>query len=291
MVISGKNDFSPRACEGTDQLLTMKGLIALDIDGTITADNHSISLEVVNYLTSLTDEGWIIILITGRTFHMTFPIISTLSFPITIALQNGALILEMPSRKILKKKYLNKDILSSLPTDSVIYSGYENGDRCYYRSKHFDSELMDYLQKRIVAFQEDWTDVYSFEDIDIQEFPSIKYFGHHDSAQRIATQLEQQLHLHAPCIRDPFNGNYYVVQATDPTVDKGQALLDYKTHIGCNGTVIAAGNDNNDLTMLAQADIKIVMATASQKIRDVADIIAPPAEENGIIQGITEALI
>ena len=45
----------------------MKGIIALDIDGTITVEHHSIEPEVVRYLSGLAAEGWKMIFITGRT--------------------------------------------------------------------------------------------------------------------------------------------------------------------------------------------------------------------------------
>ncbi len=57
-------------------------------------------------------------------------------------------------------------------------------------------------------------------------------------------------------IRDPFNEKYFVAQATHPEVSKGQALSDLKEFLSYSGRTIAAGDDYNDLSMLAKADIK-----------------------------------
>jgi hydroxymethylpyrimidine pyrophosphatase-like HAD family hydrolase len=54
--------------------------------------------------------------------------------------------------------------------------------------------------------------------------------------------------------------------------------------------VIAAGDDNNDVSMFLAADICIAMASAPEHLRNAADIIAPKASEMGIIQGLQQAI-
>ena len=56
------------------------------------------------------------------------------------------------------------------------------------------------------------------------------------------------------------------------------------------GIVIAAGDDYNDITMLKSADITVVMSTAPTEILALADIVAPPAVEMGIIEGLGKAV-
>ncbi len=275
----------------------MKGIIALDIDGTITVEHHSIEPEVVRYLSGLAAEGWKMIFITGRTFHWGYSVLRFFPFPYDFAVQNGAIILEMPTRRIVSKKYLHSSIFPVMdsickeePGDYIVYAGYEHGDRCFYRPERFDPPLLDYLKQRTRQFEETWIPVHSFADLEVQEFPSVKYIGLNPSAQRIAQKIEEHLGLHVPLIRDPFNAEYYVAQATHALVSKGHAVMDFKKIIGCTGPVIAAGDDNNDRTMLAVADAKVVMASAPQDMLAMADVIAPPATERGIIAGLTEAI-
>lgn len=274
-----------------------KGLIALDIDGTITVDHHDISPSVVSFLSTLAYEGWQIVFVTGRTFQWGFEVLKHLHFPYYFAVQNGAIILEMPSRTIIMKKYLDKTIFPAMeaicqgePTDFVVYAGFEYGDRCFYRPEHFDPEMLRYLQQRIETLKETWLPLHSFDELSVPEFSSVKCFGLLNSAQRIADKIESKLSLHIPIIRDPFNDKYYVAQATHPAVNKGQAVEDVRTLMKIQGPVIAAGDDNNDRSMLAIADVKVVMATAPAEMLSTADVVAPPAAQKGIIQGLTEAV-
>ena len=42
--------------------------------------------------------------------------------------------------------------------------------------------------------------------------------------------------------------------------------------------------------MLQEADIKIIMSTAPQDLLAIADVISPPADEYGIVQGLENAM-
>ena len=97
--------------------------------------------------------------------------------------------------------------------------------------------------------------------------------------------------LHVPPVKDPFKEGYFVAQATHPLVNKGQALQSFKSAIAAfPPLVIAAGDDENDRSLLAVADVKIVMGSAPYSLLKIADIVAPPATEDGIIAGLETAL-
>jgi Cof subfamily protein (haloacid dehalogenase superfamily) len=274
----------------------MKGMIALDIDGTLTVPGHPISNEIVRYLAQLVHEKWVILIITGRNFQWAHNVLKVLSFPYYLAVQNGAIVLEMPAKKIIDKKYLGKHIIPIMqevckgePTDFVIYSGCEYDDLCYYRPKFFSDDLLKYVQARAEAFGETWQPVNSFESIGLEKFASVKCFGLHKPALEIAARIEDTLGLHVPLIRDPFNEEYYVAQATHPDVSKGRAVQDLAKTLGIREPIIAAGDDYNDRSMLAVATTKVVMATAPKDMLLEADIIAPSAADNGLIAGLHAA--
>ncbi len=127
------------------------GIIALDIDGTVTPPGQELDWDVIVTLNQLAQEGWSIIFITGRPFPWGELTLKALPFPYALAVQNGALLMEMPSRKILKRSYLTSAILpkmnkiaQSFDTDYIIYSGYENEDKCYYSLDSMPSSVMIY---------------------------------------------------------------------------------------------------------------------------------------------------
>lgn len=274
-----------------------RGIIALDIDGTITAQAHELESKVVDALDRFAKEGWLLIFITGRPFQWGFMTLEPLPCPYALAVQNGALLLEMPSRKILIRKYLNQEILPKLEkmsqeceTDFVVYSGLENEDWCYYRSAFLPAPWQTYGLQRAAFLGEKWQPLQTFSDLPVAQFSSVKFFAKDKSAFMISQRLEKELGLHAPPNRDPFNPDVFVIQATHPQATKGDVLKEFIQEMKVSGPIIAAGDDHNDRSMLQAAHVKIVMANAPPDILEMADIVAPPATQQGIIQGLSEAM-
>jgi dihydroneopterin aldolase len=275
----------------------MKGIIALDIDGTLTASTHALDQGVINILNDLDRQGWKFIFLTGRPFQWSFATLEPLTFSYALAVQNGALLLEMPLKKILRCKYLPKTILPTieaicqdLKTDFVVYSGLENDDQCYYRPDHFPPSLLTYVCQRSAFLGEKFVPLQTFSDLPVTFFPSIKFFASQEQAFLISQNIERRLGLHAPPNRDPYNPDYFVIQATHVAANKGDVLREFVQLIDASGPIIAAGDDYNDRTMLELADVKIVMANAPEDLLKLADIIALPAKQQGIIQGLTNAV-
>ncbi|MDP1836633.1 MAG: HAD family hydrolase [Chlamydiales bacterium] len=275
----------------------MLGLIALDMDGTITTESRTIPDEVVTFLANLYQEGWAIAFITGRTLWSSHHALEAIPFPFFLAVQNGALIISMPFREIVFKHYLDKDNLLALSaackghsTDVVVYSGAEFDDRCYYRPPAFQQRVLDYVKRRREAYEEIWDVLPAFEDLPIGAFASTKSFGTYEELLVLSTIFENEFNLQAPINRDPFQDGWYVLQTTAGIVNKGLAVRDLRKRVAGDGIVIAAGDDLNDLPLLLAADVKVAMANAPKVLLDVADFVAPPASELGIIAGLQQAI-
>jgi Cof subfamily protein (haloacid dehalogenase superfamily) len=275
----------------------IKGIIALDIDGTITTNAHEMEQRVIDALSKRAKKGWKFIFLTGRPFEWAFRSLEPLPFPYALAVQNGALLLEMPSKKILSRKYLTKAILPLIEaicreqkTDCVIYSGFENHDWCYFRPTNLSPSILSYVLRRSAFLREKWQPLQNFSDLPVSFFSSIKFFAKEKQAFILSQSIEKNLDLHAPPNRDPFDPDYFVIQATHAEATKGQVLSEFIQFIGFSGPIIAAGDDHNDLTMLQAAQVKIVMANAPPELLNIADVIAPPATQQGIIYGLKEAI-
>lgn len=269
----------------------MNGLIALDIDGTLTGDLKPPPQPVIDYLHRLEEEGWAIAFITGRTFHFGFDALRGFNFPFTYAFQNGAVIMQMPEQRVIRKKYLTKPLLESLPDNKlIVYGGYEHQDKCFYVEQNFDPELLDYFSRRTKVFHETWIPISSFEDLELSSFPVIKYFGDEISAQIIADALVRDQQMDATIIRDPFDHSMFLLQATAAGINKGHTLEELREHLGITGVTIAAGDDLNDASMFDTADICIAMANAPESMKIKADVVAPLASQMGIIQGLRTAI-
>lgn len=274
----------------------MDTLICLDIDGTITDTKFSVPKEITNYLKNLSNKGYDLFFVTGRPFAFALGALKSFDFPYYLCCQNGSIILSMPEKKELNKKYLSSSILplvekayEEFSLDFLVYSGYEKGDFCYYRKNNFSKEHLEYikdLQKRQDAI---WVNVPSFSKDFLLSFPLIKCFGSRATMEIIKEKLEKEKLLAITLIKDPFNLNYHLLLITDHSVSKGNAVKFLKDKLN-KKRIVVAGDDNNDISMLAIADKKIVINTAPSEMQKEADIIALSPKELGIIYALEEVL-
>lgn len=275
----------------------MKGWIALDIDGTITLDKYSVPKEVVDYLRNRVKEGWNLLMATGRPYTFASMALYGFDFPYIFSAQNGSIIMEMPEKKVISKNdmpessiKLVEEAYTGMDSDFVIYAGYEKGDFCYWRPKRLSKEehrYIDDLQKRQ---HESWQAVESYENLDPGYFPLIKCFGNEPRMRELKNRLEKTGKFQLAKIKDPFEEGYYILLVTDREASKGNALAQVLKLKGRGEKVVAAGDDENDLSLLNQADIKIAMDHAPPVLHEVASFIAPPTKELGIIQALDIAL-
>ena len=272
-----------------------KGLIALDIDGTAASGMH-ISFGVQNYLTKLNNEGWLIAFITGRPHCWSYPTVAALKFPLIFAFQNGATIMELPSKFIVSEQLLPityfydlLPIAQKYQTGIVVYAGYKFSDQCYYLEESFKPRELTLLLKRASYFGEVWLPHNDIDKLNLTEAAALKVFVPQSKAQQFSDEVEKNLKLHAPAIQDPFYKDYAVVQCTHASANKGAAVKLIKAVYGLK-KVIAAGNDLNDLSMFAQADVAIAMEGSPQKLLNCANIVAPSPHRDGLIEGLTTAI-
>jgi Cof subfamily protein (haloacid dehalogenase superfamily) len=274
-----------------------KGWIALDIDGTVTLDKYSVPREVTAYLRSLQQDGWNIAMVTGRPFAFALMALSEFDFPYTFLAQNGSLALEMPEKKFLFEAYIQSHSIpffekafEGIDSDFLIYAGYEKGDFCYWRPKRFSHDDLHYLDDLQKRQKEKWVEVDRYEAMKLDAFPLVKCFGSEARMDLIANRLKAFKKFEITKLRDPFLEGYYLLLVTDEKASKGKSLTRVLQLKGRGGHVIAAGDDENDISLLMAADTKIAMAHAPESLQQVATFIAPPTKDQGIIKALQMAL-
>lgn len=273
------------------------GWIALDIDGTITVEKCSVPQEVIAYLRSLQKQGWNIAMATGRSYTFARMALSQFDFPYVFLPQNGSVALQMPEGSLLFKQYLSLDVVPLLEqafvgtgTDFLIYTGYEKGDIFYWRPDRHSEESTRYLKELSRRQKEVCEEVTSFDQLPLSSFPLAKCFGKTETMQLVASRLLATSLFQIARIQDPFTKGNELLLITDRKASKGSSLLKVLQMLGRGACVIAAGDDENDISLLEVADIGITMPHAPPQVKEKATLIAPPPEELGIITALKQVL-
>lgn len=273
----------------------MKGLIALDIDGTITADPYSIPKRVVSFFQELYLEGWTFLFVTGRPYTFAAKTLEVIPFPYFFAVQNGSDLFSMPEKELIAREYLTADLIPVLDNlykgkdeDFLIYSGPLLGDFCYYRPARFSPWMLEHLAVVRSISSEPWQEETVFDFPKEQKFPLIKCLGTQEEMQSLHGKLRTIPNISVTCIKDPLGEGVYLNLITAPKATKGEVLKRFRLRFP-NALFIAAGDDNNDLSMLEEADVSIAMETAPKELFACADILAASAKQEGIIEALKQA--
>jgi hydroxymethylpyrimidine pyrophosphatase-like HAD family hydrolase len=274
-----------------------KGTIALDIDGTITNREHQIPDGVAIYFENLHKEGWQFVFVTGRPFSFAMMTLPKLTFPYLLAVQNGADLIEMPSRKRIARSYLTIDVVEALDTlyedeegDFIVYGGFDHGDLCYYRPDHFSPMMLDYLKEVEKLSASPWVPLKTFQIKEQSTFPLIKCIGKEKMLRKFNEKLRTIPHVKTSIIRDPIDPSLHLILITHEEADKGIAAKKFIEKYNLKRPLITGGDDNNDIPLLKVGDIRIAMDGAPELLQNLAHIIAPPADRMGIITALEEAI-
>lgn len=272
------------------------GILALDIDNTLTNAEHVVPKEVADYLKDMHDKGWYVFVLTGRSFTFAQHALEKFTFPYFLCTQNGAEGVSMPNKGVLFSHMLSKKMFAEilkitepLNVECFVYAGYRNGDFCYYRKNQLSKELLDLASIMQGFSQKPWQEYYSLDDIKQESFPLVKCIADHDVLLEAKRHLSESEHFNLNLLSDVFKIHLSVLLATHHTASKGQALIRVKQHLSNDLPVIAAGDDENDLSLLHNANVKIAMENGNKILLREADIIAKPSTQLGIIDALEEA--
>ena len=277
----------------------MRGIIASDIDRTLTDRDHKIPKNVVEYFKERHLEGFEIVFLTGRTLSFCKKALELCDFPYHLGVTNGAEVLKMPGEHLCMQKFFDKEIAkkvckASTFTDRsfVFYSGFEAGDVCFYVSSDFSGYGKEYIEKMISYKSTKYEAISSLEELQRDKFPIMRTFGTLQEMEELQQRVEavNDGSIDLVILHDVTTLDGYLLYLAAKNINKGSCLRRLIDHNGWKGCVIACGDDLNDVSMFAEADITIAMENGHPKLIENATIIAKPSYEMGVIEALNQAI-
>ncbi len=262
-------------------------ILFLDVDGTLKQEPEPISESNKAAILKACKLGKKITIASGRNKDMIVPLIKELSLDefgqsYTISL-NGTLIIENSTGKTLQTAKLPLDLTRILfnKANQHKISGHVYTENYVYFNCH--NELFKWYEGqgckcRLINLNKD--------GLGLDETP-LKFFmasSELDTLKEIEAELK-------PHVKGIVNGEYstpYSLEYTSVDASKGLALKQI-----CNifdfpiETSIAAGDGENDISMLTEAGLGIAMKNAQPSVKDIADIIT---ERTCLEDGVTEII-
>jgi len=260
-------------------------LIALDIDGTIRSDDYPLSDRTRQAVSRAREAGALITLATGRTFKSALRQSVDLDITTPIASFQGAHVADPITSEVLWHMPLTKE-MTRAAMDAL---------------RPYGLEVMGYEDDAvIVADMTEWAEGYGRRnDVEIKAVGDLGEYsansmtrlvvrGDDDAIQRLEVDLKARFDPSELYITRSLS---YFCEILNPAGGKDKALnwLCEANGIQPEETV-AFGNGYNDVQMLEWAGYSVAIGGAVPQVLEVADVVAPPIEEDGAAQ-IIEGLL
>ena len=271
-----------------------KGIIALDLDGTLLNSKKELSEGNLAALKKAADAGWEIVPTTGRFYGGMPDFIRGLPFVHYAITINGAYVedllegneiyaAEMPYKQAIDiMKYLDK-----LP---VIYDCYMDNDAFMTEAlKAKVDEIVENprIRKMFYDLRKPVPELKEFLENRGQDVQKIQFFTKDaDLRLHLLEELPKVFENIAVSSSSPQNIEINQAKAT-----KGLALIALAEYLGLDRSkTIAMGDGLNDISMLEEAGIGIAMANGCDEALDAADWVTSHCDEDGVAYAIEQLI-
>ncbi len=270
----------------------IKGIIALDLDGTLLNSKKELSEGNLAALKKAADEGWEIVPTTGRFYGGMPDFIRGLPFVHYAITINGAYVedlvekqeiytAEMPYKQAI-------EIMEWLDKMPVIYDCYMNNEAFMTESlKDKVDEIVEdpRIRKMFYDLRQPVPELKGFLENRKQDVQKIQFFTRDAELRiRLLDEMESVFEDIVVSSSSPQN-----IEVNQTNANKGQALVALAEHLGVDrAKTIAFGDGLNDISMIKEAGIGIAMANGCTEARQLADYITGHCDQDGVAQAINK---
>jgi len=263
----------------------MYKLVAIDIDDTLMDSRGRISPATRAALARAAGRGAIITLATGRMFASAAKVADELGLDVPLITYQGSLVKHAMSGEVLYERHL--------PPDAAL-KVYEH---CRKAGLHLQAYVDDRL---IVAEDNDKVRAYSANS-------AVPFEVAADFAAVVRKPQTKLLIIDEPDVLDGLLVHFrrlfgesvqitkskpHYLEFTHPEGTKGHALRFLAAHYGISAAeTMAFGDSWNDRDMLEAAGFAVAMGNAVPELKQIADLVAPSNDEEGVRHVIERYLL
>ena len=258
-------------------------LVAIDLDGTLLNSRHELSDRNRSALESAQQRGIAVVFATGKTRHAAASLIKTLGINSPGIYMQG-LITYNADGSVRTLIVMERDSVSrviSLGEDFGFSALAYSDNRAFaLRIDEFTTQLTEFGEPQAETIA-DWREL-----LDSFAINKVVLYGEENGVAPLRRALEARLAGAVHVTRANIDGMIEVLPAN---TSKGQAVKTLLEELGIDpSNALALGDGENDIEMLQAVGIGAAMGNATQKLKDIADVIVPSNEDDGVAFALEE---
>ena len=253
-------------------------LLIVDFDGTLANSKNEISEKTLTSINEFISRGGILAVCTGRATDSIKQILEKVGYKGLLASFNGAVLTDMKTGEELFRKGLTQEMAVRYFTYAInngLYAHYypKNAYLYYKRTSYTDVyEKVTWVKGKLVE------DIIGYIKNTTEITPKILAFDDKETLDRCYPDLVKLL---PEC--DVVRSTENMIDVNLKGVNKGSACKMITEALGLSiDDCIAVGDAGNDIPMLKEAGLSFAMANGEESAKQVADLIAPSNDEDGI---------
>lgn len=258
-------------------------LVAIDMDGTLLRDDHTIPEAFWPLARKLHGRGIEVVPASGRQYTTLLEQFSPLEWPLTVIADNGNMVAH--HGEVVSATRLPHDVTARvLATAREAAVGHDLGVvLCGHRTAYVE-RADDAFIEQVRRYYVDYEVVDDLGAVD-DEVLKIAVYSF-ESADAVAPLFD----AHTGQLRVVVSSLHWI-DLMDPNVNKGTALRELQRALGVTAAeTIAFGDYLNDLELVRSADWSFAMANAHPEVGAVARFTAPSNEEEGVVRVLKHLL-
>jgi Cof subfamily protein (haloacid dehalogenase superfamily) len=267
-------------------------LIALDIDGTLLDSRWQLPAANRAAIAEAARRGIEVALVTGRRYDFAMPVARMLDCPLTMIVNNGALIRssdgETRLRHLLPREIARQVLLATAEwrdAAGVVFDRQRENQLILETLNPDDSIRYAYYSRNreFIGIVSPLESCLTEDPLQVMFSGSVEQMRNADSALRSATfAAEIGIALTLYESRD-----FAMIDVLNPVATKGAALREWAAIRGlAREEILAIGDNHNDIEMLAFAGIPVVMGNSVPELKERGWHVTRSNDEGGVAAAI-----
>lgn len=258
-------------------------MIVVDLDGTALNSNHQISITTKEYLKKLKEDGYIIVIATGRILRSGINVTEKAEFADYIISNGGGIIYDNLKQNIIYQNGISKEeaeMIFSMYTDDMEYIDICNVNYYYkYTVKDYKESNFCKVTKTRKGF---------LDNIDNIIHASIIS---NNGIEELYELLKEKISsLDYVKMQDSFSDRIWIDIFGKGTSKYNAIKIVADIENIKNEDIITFGDGRNDIGMIKKSGIGVAMGNALEEVKEVSDYITKTNDEDGIVYFLVEYL-
>jgi len=271
-------------------------LFITDLDGTLLDDEKRISEENLEAVRNLKKKGVPVSVFTGRNFYSAFKYINELQIEGLVALQNGALIIEVPSRRVINEISLEARIADALYKKTAEYdfkvlgyTRYEDTPDMYAENEFWVGLPFEKYMERNKDRLKMVDSLQTFID-ERDEIGQLAVIGEEKELEAFRVEMAARFGKKISTVLSPVQNGTGFLEFFGPSVSKGYALAPIlKENNTTAAKTVFIGDNYNDLPLMKKVGMPVATANAPRYIKDHCKMVVT-ANNNHAVKEAVETL-